>query len=205
MFLLTVAMIWAMAAITPGANFLVVVRCALTGSRPVIIAAILGTIAGTACWGLAGWLGVGLLFKAAPAAYLTFKIAGGLYLVWLGLRQIWQARGAVQHGVAVAGESGITPAKAWRLGLVTNLANPKSAIFVSSLFAATLPPDAPWTHGAGAVATMVAISGLWYSVVSLALTRASVLAAYQRARRALDMAAGVVFVGFGARLMLAER
>ncbi len=42
-------------------------------------------------------------------------------------------------------------------------------------------------------------------VVRCALTRASVLAAYQRARRALDMAAGVVFVGFGARLMLAER
>lgn len=205
MFLLSVAAIWTVAALTPGANFLVVVRCALTGSRPVIIAAILGTIAGTACWGLAGWLGIGLLFKAAPAAYLVLKIAGGLYLVFLGLRQLWQARRGGQHGLALAGEAGITPGKAWRLGMVTNLANPKSAVFVSSLFAATLPPEAPWSHGVAAVAIMVTISGLWYSLVSLALTRPRVLAGYQRARRAIDAASGMVFIGFGARLMLADR
>jgi threonine/homoserine/homoserine lactone efflux protein len=202
MFLLTVATIWTLAAMTPGPNFLFVVRAALTGSRRIVLGAILGTIAGTACWGLAGWLGIGLLFRAAPAAYLGLKIAGGIYLIVLGLRMLWPK----PHPTGAAGEAdgpaSLTPAKAFRIGLVANLANPKSAIFVSSLFAATLPPEAPWPYGASAVVTMVAISGIWYAIVALALSQAPVLRAYRRMRRGLDRATGVVFVGFGGKLAL---
>mgnify|MGYP001585589634 FL=1 len=204
MFLLTVATIWALAAMTPGANFLFVVQAALTGSRPIIVWAILGTITGTACWGLAGWLGVGLLFKAAPAAYLGLKILGGLYLVYLGLRVLWRIRGGATPENADGRAGTLSPAKAFRIGLVANLANPKSAIFVSSLFAATLPPEAPWTYGASAVATMVMISGLWYGIVAAALAQGPVLRRYHRMRGRLDLATGLIFVGFGGKLIVAE-
>ncbi|MDP3258176.1 MAG: LysE family transporter [Bosea sp. (in: a-proteobacteria)] len=200
MFLLTVATIWALAAITPGPNFLFVVRAALTGSRRIVLSAILGTIAGTACWGLAGWLGIGLLFRAAPAAYLVLKIAGGIYLIVLGLRMVWPKAHPIGASDDADGQTSLTPAKAFRTGLVANLANPKSAIFVSSLFAATLPPAASWHYGASAVVTMVAISGIWYAVVALALSQAPVLRAYRRMRRGLDRATGVIFVGFGGKL-----
>jgi protein-S-isoprenylcysteine O-methyltransferase Ste14 len=61
-FLLTVAAIWAIAAITPGPNFFFIVRCALTGSRRAAMSAVAGVVTGTLCWGLAGWLGVSALF-----------------------------------------------------------------------------------------------------------------------------------------------
>ena len=80
----------------------------------------------------------------------------------------------------------------------------KSAIFVSSLFAATLPPGAPWTYGASAVATMVLISGLWYAIVAAALARGPVLRSYHRMRRRLDLATGLIFVGFGSKLIVAD-
>ena len=138
MFLLTVAAIWTIAALTPGPNFFLIVRCTLTGSRKIAISAAAGTLTGTLCWGLAGWLGVGSLFMAAPIAYMGLKIAGGIYLLWLGLRLLWQLRQPAGDMTIPASKVRLTPLGAWRLGLATNLANPKSALFVASLFAATM-------------------------------------------------------------------
>ncbi|WP_275540461.1 LysE family translocator [Rhizobium tubonense] len=83
MYLLTVASIWTIAALTPGPNFLLVVRVGLTGPQIVAVAAVAGIITGTFFWGLAGWLGIGSLFTAAPFAYAVAKMAGGVYLLWL--------------------------------------------------------------------------------------------------------------------------
>ncbi len=84
MFLLSVATIWAVACITPGPNTLLVMRYALTAPRRVPILAAMGTITGTFCWGLAGWLGINVLFQAAPFAYVALKIVGGFISSGLG-------------------------------------------------------------------------------------------------------------------------
>lgn len=204
MFLVTVALIWAVAAVTPGPNFLVAVRCSVGGSRRTGFAAAAGTVAGTAVWGIAGWLGITTLFSAAPLAYAALKILGGLYIIYLGLRLVWSARRK-----PVAGEAPIElvfgPARAFRLGLFTNLSNPKTAAFVASLFAAAVPAGAAWWHGGAAVALMLAISTLWYTVLVLSLTNVRVAGAYRAARRAVDAATGALFVGFGTALALTGR
>lgn len=205
MFLVTVATIWAVAAITPGPNFLVVVRCALTGSRAVAFGAVAGTLTGTAAWGLAGWLGISALFAAAPIAYLALKVAGGLYLVWLGLRLLQAARRKPDLVLPRPSRAPLSPLAAWRLGLITNLANPKSALFVASLFAATLPAEHHWSHGAAAVALMIAISSLWYAGLALALTHRRVAEQFRRAGQAIDAVTGAVFVGFGLSLVWSAR
>ncbi|QND53195.1 LysE family transporter [Phyllobacterium sp. 628] len=205
MFLLTVAAIWTIAALTPGPNFFMVVRCTLTGSRKIAVSAVAGTLTGTLCWGLAGWLGVGSLFMAAPIAYMALKIAGGVYLLWLGLRLLWQVRRPRDEMAVPASKGRLTPMGAWRLGLATNLANPKSALFVASLFAATMAPGTLWTHGAAAVVVMVLISTIWYGGLVFALSHPSVAGAYKRARRTIDAFAGAIFVGFGLKLALSDR
>ena len=85
MYLVTVAGIWAIAVATPGPNFIVVARSALSGSRIAAFAAVAGVTTGTLIWGLAGWLGISALFAAAPTAYIVLKLAGGTYLLFLGL------------------------------------------------------------------------------------------------------------------------
>lgn len=205
MFLTTVAVIWGIAAVTPGPNFLVVARCALTGARRVALAAVAGTILGTLTWGLAGWLGISALFAAAPAAYFTLKILGGAYICWLGIRLLCEAwRPAAKPAVTVRPRA-ISPRRAFRLGFSTNIANPKSAVFVASVFAAALPADYHWTQGLASVAVMVAISACWYSIVALSLSSEPIGSVYLKARRAVDAAAGTIFLGFGTRMMLAQR
>lgn len=205
MFLLSVAAIWAVAAITPGPNFFIVVRTALEGSRSAAVAVIAGVILGTFCWGLAGWLGISALFAAVPFAYLFLKVAGGLYLCFLGAKLVWNSWRKVSGSEPNAAPAGIGPKQAFYSGLATNLANPKSAFFVASLFAATLPVEHSWIQGASAVATMVLVSSLWYSFVLTVLRNPAVAGAYARGRKTLDAAAGVIFMGFGLKLLTSAR
>ncbi|WP_275540462.1 LysE family translocator [Rhizobium tubonense] len=98
----------------------------------------------------------------------------------------------------------LTPMQAWQMGLATNLANPKSALFVASLFAATMSPGERWIHGAAGVAVMMAISAVWYGFLALALSHRSAAQVYQKARRVVDAMAGVIFIGFGAKLAFSQ-
>ncbi|WP_105417323.1 LysE family translocator [Neorhizobium sp. T25_27] len=205
MFLLSVAMIWAVACITPGPNTLLVMRYALTAPRRVPILAAMGTITGTFCWGLAGWLGINVLFQAAPFAYVALKIVGGLYLVWLGLKIFLDARKSRQSADIAAARIDVPLKTAYRMGLVTNLANPKSALFVASLFAATMPVGTPFLYGLAAIAVMVAVSTVYYTFLVALITHRTVAAAYLKAKKKIDLGVGMVFVGFGTKLLMSQR
>jgi threonine/homoserine/homoserine lactone efflux protein len=203
-FLLSVAAIWGVACITPGPNTLLVIRYCLTAPRRVAIVAASGTITGTLCWGLAGWLGINILFQTAPFAYLALKIGGGLYLLYLGARIFLDLR-RYRHAADVeTGRMHVPLGTAYRMGLATNLANPKSALFVASLFAATMPAGTPFLYGTAAIAVMVTLSTLYYTVLVALITHPQVAAAYLRARKKIDIAVGMVFVGFGTKLLLSR-
>lgn len=206
MFFLSVAAIWAIACITPGPSTLLAIRYCLTSPRKVAIAAAAGTITGTFCWGLAGWLGINVLFQAAPFAYLGLKIAGGLYLVWLGVKVFIDLRKSRRQAPEIAAARIDVPLKtAYRMGLATNLANPKSALFVASLFAATMPVGTPFYYGLAAIAEMIAISTLYYTCLIALITHPAVAAGYIRAKRKIDIGVATVFIGFGTKLLLSQR
>lgn len=206
MFFLSVAAIWAIACITPGPNTLLVIRYCLTTPRKVAITAASGTVTGTFLWGLAGWLGINVLFQAAPFAYLALKIAGGLYLVWLGVKVFLDLRKKGSMRAEIASTRVEIPLKvAYRMGLATNLANPKSALFVASLFAATMPAGTPFYLGLAAIAEMMAISTLYYTCLISLITHPAVAAGYLKAKRKIDVGVATVFIGFGTKLLLSQR
>ena len=198
--LASVAGIWALAAITPGPNFLVIAETALAQSRRHALLAVLGTIMGTAAWGLAGFFGVTLLFAAAPWLHLALKLIGGVYIAYLGIRLIIASFHRQTDAGAANATSGRTGSAALRRGFLTNLANPKTAAFVASLFAATMPETPTVALGMACVAVMAAVSLAWYGVLACALATSRISAVYLGARRWIDRAAGALFVGFGAKL-----
>jgi hypothetical protein len=120
--LLSVAALWALAAVSPGPNFLMAARVALTRSRRAGLSAVAGIAVGTLVWGLAGCFGVQALFAAAPWMYLALKLGGAAWLIFIGLQLIWRSRqgpGDLQ-GVAPS----VSNQSAFWLGLATTLANP---------------------------------------------------------------------------------
>ena len=194
--LAAVAGMWTVAAVTPGPNFLMIARLSASRSRRQGLAAVAGVGAGTALWGLAGFFGVQAMFALAPWLYAALALAGAAWLGLTGLRII-----AASFGPPPAARADAA-GPALRLGLMTSVSNPKSALLVGSLFAALMPLGAPLPLGLAAVAEMVAISVAWYAAVACLLTTRPMASAYARAARWVDRVAGVVFVGFGARILL---
>ena len=155
--LLSVAALWTAAVVTPGPNFLVTARLAVGQTRVAGLQAVMGIGIGTAIWAAAGFFGVHGLFAAVPWMYAVLKTLGGIYLLFLGVRLVWNS-GLVGDAGGPVPEGSRSGLSAFRLGLVTNLANPKSALFVTSVFAAAMPDNPPLVLGLMAMAVMVAIS-----------------------------------------------
>lgn len=201
--LLAIAVIWFFAAVSPGPNFFITVRTSLTQSRTAAIQTVSGIATGTAIWALAGDLGIQTMFTVAPWSYIALKVIGGLYLCWMGAKLLRYNRSKSQQQ-SMGGDQTLSSWRAYRLGLATNIANPKTAVFVAGIFAATLHASAPVGEGVMAVLIMAAISMIWYSLVAVvvAQTRASQL--YQSMSHWVDRVAGVVFLLFGVDLVLSE-
>jgi threonine/homoserine/homoserine lactone efflux protein len=194
--LMSVAAMWLVAVVIPGPNFFVVARMAALRSRRAALVTVAALGVGCTFWGLAGFFGVHALFAVAPALYAGLRLIGALYLVYVGLRIL---RGSFRPRAEDTG--GNEAGGAFRVGLMTSLSNPKSAMLVGSLFTAVMPPDAPVSVGLATVAEMVAISVGWYATVACVLSAQPVAALFRRTAAWVDRGAGVVFVGFGGRIV----
>jgi threonine/homoserine/homoserine lactone efflux protein len=172
--------------VAPGPDFALTVRNALRGGGQ---ATAFGVVAGQLVWVLATSAGVAALLVASHPAFVVLKLAGAVYLVWLGVSLLLRrerARRAPRAG------------SPFRQGLFSNLGNPKMAVFFTGL----LPQfgDSFGSLAAHGVA-FAALTLLWLSLVA----RAGELLAGARVRRALDTVTGVVLVAFGVRLATERR
>ncbi len=189
--LAALAVVWALAVILPGPNFLAVTYAAAVGGRRRALLTALGCLVGTAFWLSAGLLGLKVLFVLLPWSGMAIKIAGGAYLVWTGI-QMMRGVGSAVTGAA-AGWS------AFRVGLATTLANPKSAAVAASLLAVALPGADGWLV-AEAFALLLVISSSWYLLVAVAASTDRVTARLMAWRLWIGRLAGGLFVLFGAKL-----
>ncbi|SHI62711.1 Threonine/homoserine/homoserine lactone efflux protein [Desulfatibacillum alkenivorans DSM 16219] len=199
--LLPVAVIWAVAAVTPGPNFFITVHTAVAQNRRSALFVVGGIVFGTLLWALAGFFGVSLIFTTVPALYYTFKIAGGLYLIYLGFNLL---RGKRKNSGAPAEKKRLSSFGCFRLGFNTNILNPKTAAFMASLFAAAVPAQASLELGGLCALTICTVSTLWYSFAALVFSLDRAREAYQRFRTRIERAAGAVFVFFGVRLAVTD-
>ncbi len=198
--LVSLALLWTVAVVTPGPNFFNTAQLAASCSRRHGVVASAGVASGTIIWGLAGGLGIKSLFTAAPMLYLAFKIIGGCYLIYLGLKLFKRSAPSVGQTV-LPDEPQRSLFSAWRFGLLGNLSNPKAALFVATAFASTMPPSPSPALLTLAVITMATLSFSWYSSVALVFSSERMANLYARSRKWLDRFAGGCYLLFGAHLV----
>lgn len=127
-----------LAAASPGPAVLLTARTGVTqGFRTGVWLAV-GIGLGACFWAVAAFLGLAVLFKAAPALFWFFKITGGLFLIWIAF-QMWR-HADEPLATEAPGQSARGPLSAVRLGVTTQLANPKAAVFFGAVFIGTVPP-----------------------------------------------------------------
>ncbi len=189
-----------LAAISPGPNFVMITSHALVSRRAGLLAAA-GVGAASLTWALLGAMGLALLIAQIAWVYEALRIAGAVYLVYLGLRLLWSAfKGA---GAAPSiDRPRLAGLDILRQGYIVNMANPKSAAFVASFFAAVLPGDAPtWLLLATAL-TVAGVSIAWSVCLALLLSGTRMRNGYLRLRRPITAVLGLALVALGARLAI---
>ena len=143
---LTVAFLHLMAAISPGPAVLMAARTGVTEGLRTGVFLAMGIGLGAVIWALAALFGLNIVFTAAPALLWGLKLAGAAYLLYMAWN-MWRHADAPLDMTASATPR--SPASAFRLGLITNLANPKPAVLFSAIFVGTVPPQTPiWVYAA---------------------------------------------------------
>lgn len=192
---------------TPGVDMLYTVSRTLTGGWRAGVAASLGVGVGCIVHTLAAAFGLAALMAVSAWAFSLVKWAGAAYLVWLGigmLREAWSKRAA--DATAAAPTPPAPLAAVFRQGLLTNVLNPKVALFFLAFLPQFIAPDSEHkTLAFVALGAWSIVQGLLFLLVLVAVT-ASLrrLGGSPRLARGLNAAGGLLFLGLAARLAQAE-
>jgi threonine/homoserine/homoserine lactone efflux protein len=192
--------------ITPGPDTALTIRNTLVAGRAAGLATALGVVSGLATWALATSAGLAALLVASEPAFLALKLVGGAYLLVLGARAL---RSAVHPdrsvGSAPARRDGPTRLVAYRRGLVSNLGNPKIAVFFTSLLPQFAPRPAGFWALAGLGLGFCLLTLGWLTGYAVLVARAGDLLRRPGVRRLFDTVTGTVLVAFGLRLATESR
>lgn len=196
----TLISIWLLhlaALASPGANILLVSQMAASGQRASARFAGFGVVVGSALWAVSAVFGVHVVFQAFPFFRLSLQIIGGLYLLYIAVR-VWRSGPGDWNDNKLS----VTPFQAFRLGLLTNVTNPKAALFYSSIFATSFPSEPTHALQIAAVAVIIVNASCWYMVLSYLFSRPRIRDAYANARTAASRVVSVCFGVFGIGLLL---
>src|SRR4029450_12123873 len=140
-------------------------------------------------------LGMAIVLQQAAWAYSLLKIAGGLYLIYLGV-MVWRhAADSIELGTGHARQT--QGSTAFRRGLLIQVTNPKVVIFFGSIFFALLPSEAPLWVMAVTVLIVFMNETAWYAIVSLLFSARQPRGAYLRLKKGIDRTMGRA-LGFAA-------
>lgn len=185
--------------VSPGPNFLIVTQTAVRYNRAAGIAASFGIASGVLVWSTCASLGLDALFTNFPWLHGILKVFGGVYLAYVGF-MLW--RSADKPLTPTEDSTRPTHWKSYRLGLLTNLTNPKAAIFFGSVFTALLPPDAPTWARVAAIGIVVTNCLLFHALLAAFLSTEHTKLISGRIRRWVDRVSGGVLSVFGIRLIV---
>ncbi len=196
---LAVALLLVMGAISPGPAVLMAARTGVTEGMRTGFFLALGIGLGAVFWCVTALAGLAALFAWAPSLLWAFKIAGGLYLVWMAIG-MW--RHAATPLPTDTGAPPRTPFSALRLGLWTQLSNPKPAVLLTSIFLGTVPPGTPLWTLALLLAVCFVAETLWNTLVARIFSLDATRRTYLGAKTLIDRSFGGLLGLLGIKVAL---
>ncbi|MFF5390349.1 LysE family translocator [Streptomyces sp. NPDC013012] len=197
--LLTAAGVLAVLTVVPGPDMAVVTKRAVSAGWQDGLRTVGGITAGLLVWGVLTVVGLAAVLAASATAYTVVKLAGAAYLVFLGIQSlIHSRRGRTQPTDTLPSEPVGSP---WRTGLVSNIFNPKIAVFYTGLLPTLAPPGlSPHAGMALLVLIHAVLTTVWLGSYVLLLAKARAFFQKPSVRCAMDRITGVVLIGFGLKV-----
>ena len=202
--LLPLVGVWAIALVSPGPDVLATARYATARSRRDGMLVGLGVTSAIGLWATASLLGLGVLLARVSWLYDIVRLAGAAYLAYLGVRALLAARSSGRRETVAEEAEPVTGDRSgwslWRVGFLTNIGNPKAAVFFGSLFGAFLPAQPSMWLQAAVLVGMVLMAVTWFTGVACLFSLAPFARGYRRAKRGIDVATGCLFIALAGRL-----
>jgi len=193
--------LYAAAVISPGPNFTLISRLAMAGARSAAVGAMAGLAIGATVYSVLAMTGLALVVSRLGWLMTAVQIAGGCYLIYLGILMWFGGEGEADPTHAQPQPRPRDAIRGLRVGLLVELSNPKGIAFFVSIYAVAIPIDTSlWAKGvilAGGVSFEIA----WYGLLTLLLSSPPVRAVYRCLARWIDRLIGTVLAAFGARLI----
>ena len=209
LFFVPISLALAVGVISPGPSFLFVAQTAMNKSRNHGIATSLGMGTGALILSLMAITGLFVVLQTIPVLYLVLKIVGGAYLFYIAY-QMWQSANEpiVANSSSDSSSPQTTPSltngsltKAYVLGLLTQLSNPKTAIVIGGIFMAFLPEELP-DYSIILLSLMAfVIDASWYVLVAIALTTPHAQRVYLRFKKSINRVASGLMGLLGLKLV----
>ena len=194
---------------SPGPDTALTIRNTLVGGRGGGIATAAGVVTGLATWTVASSAGLAALLVASQPLFLTVRLAGAAYLVFLGLQALHSALFTKGHlpELAAAGQAGRLKRRvAYRQGLLSNLSNPKIVVFFMSLLPQFIDRgQASFTRLLLLGLIFCTITASWLTLYAVVVARVGDFLRRDRVRRAVEATTGLALVGLGLKLATDRR
>jgi threonine/homoserine/homoserine lactone efflux protein len=191
----------ALVIVTPGQDTALTIRNSLLGGRRAGVFTAFGVSAGQAVWALATSIGIAALIVAFEPAFVALKLFGAAFLVYLGAQALYAAiRG--RRAEPREGGQPVTGSGALRQGLISNLGNPKMAVFFTSLLPQFGSSFAALLALGLVFCTMTLV---WLTAYAFAVAKAGDVLRRPAVKRAFDAVFGAVLVALGLRLATEPR
>lgn len=193
--------------IVPGADMALITRQVFLGGTRLAQRTIMGNLTGIVVHGTALAVGLSALLVASATAYTVVKLAGAVYLVWLGIQTIRASRRPAVAPDAAPGESGpVSPRRAYVQGLVSTVLNPKPALFFLTFLPQFIDRDrSVLGQTLFLTLTHVVVGLVWLTAYAQLVNRARHVLTRERFRRWLERSTGAVLIALGVRVAVERR
>ncbi|MGP2515884.1 LysE family translocator [Yersinia sp. 2545 StPb PI] len=196
---LTISGVIALGAMSPGPSFILVARTAMSSSLKNGLAVALGMGTGCAFFALVALLGLQSLLLTVPWLYMSLKIGGGFYLIYLAFKMFFAPKKAIKFEPEVGGQTSLS--RSFYIGLITQISNPNTALVFGGIFAAILTQNiVGWMYIVLPVLAFL-IDLIWYAIVACVLSAPVPRNYYMRFKIYFDSIGGLVMALLGIKLI----
>lgn len=211
---IAVAIITILAVISPGPDFAMVTRIALTRGRRAGVLCAIGIGSGVSVHLAYTLIGLGVVFASNVWVLTSLRYLGAAYLIWLGISALWPDIRALFSPRPAALQTRMTNkstnrpeedqkrnGSAFWIGFACNALNPKTMLFIVSLFSQMISPDTPVLMEIGYGLYIAACHMIWFALVAVALTLPSVQARIAAIKIWIERGVGLCLAGLGIKLL----
>lgn len=192
-------------AVSPGPDFAMVLRQSIAHGRQAAIVTSAGIASAILVHGAYTLLGIGLIVSQSLLFFTILKFVGAAYLIWLGIGALRAPAPTPPADIDAPRRREMSIAKAFGIGFLTNLLNPKAVLFFLSLFTTLVAARTALEVKALYVVSMSVMLFVWFTLVSLFFTTPRVRQGFYRMGRWFNRATGAALIFLAIRVAVTQR